>query len=132
MQLTEVEMREYYYEMVYILRPTMSDEETKAAIDKVNSYVERYGGEVLHIDKWGKRQLAYPINDYDKGYYVLEYIRTDKRDFVRNMENFFRINEDVIRFLLFRLKPTEIKEMKEKISKKEEPVATAEENKGEE
>ncbi len=114
-------MREYYYEMVYILRPTMSDEETKAAIDKINSQVERYGGEVLLIDKWGKRELAYQIEDYDKGYYVLEYIRTNKSDFVRNMENHFRINENVIRFLLFRLKPSEVKELKEKLSKKEEP-----------
>jgi len=40
--------------MVYILRPTMSDEEINAAIEKVNSYVERYGGEVLKIDKWGR------------------------------------------------------------------------------
>lgn len=128
-------MREYYYEMVYILRPTMSDDETKAAIEKVNSYVERFGGEVLLVDKWGKRQLAYPINDYDKGYYVLEYIRTNDRNFVKNMENFFRINEDVIRFLLFRLKPSEVKELKEKLSQKseeKEPVTTAEENKGEE
>ncbi len=125
-------MREYYYEMVYILRPTMSDEETKAAIDKVNANVEKFGGEVLLVDKWGKRQLAYPINDYDKGYYVLEYLRTTDRNFVKNMENFFRINEDVIRFLLFRLKPSEVKELKEKLSKKEEPVTAAEENKGEE
>ncbi|MEO2083113.1 MAG: 30S ribosomal protein S6 [Desulfurobacteriaceae bacterium] len=125
-------MREYYYEMVYILRPTMSDEETNAAIEKVNSYVERYGGEVLKVDKWGKRQLAYPINDYDKGFYVLEYIRTNDRNFVRNMENFFRINEDVIRFLLFRLKPSEVKELKAKLEAKEEKVeATANENKGE-
>ncbi|RUM87056.1 MAG: 30S ribosomal protein S6 [Thermovibrio sp.] len=124
-------MREYYYEMVYILRPTMSDEEIKSAIEKINSYVNRYKGEVLQIDEWGKRQLAYPINDYDKGYYVLEYIRTNERDFVRNMENFFRINEDVIRFLLFRLKPSEVKELKEKLQKKEEKVA-AEESKGEE
>ena len=125
-------MREYYYEMVYILRPTMSDEETSAAIEKVNSYVERYGGEVLKVDKWGKRQLAYPINDYDKGFYVLEYIRTNDRNFVRNMENFFRINEDVIRFLLFRLKPSEVKELKAKLEAKEEKVeTTANENKGE-
>jgi small subunit ribosomal protein S6 len=124
-------MREYYYEMVYILRPTLSDEETKAAIDKVNSQVEKYGGEVLLIDKWGKRELAYQIEDYDKGYYVLEYIRTNRNDFVRNMENFFRINEDVIRFLLFRLKPSEVKELKEKLSKKEETVV-ANESKGEE
>jgi len=124
-------MREYYYEMVYILRPTMSDKEIEKGIEKVNSYVERYGGEVLKVDRWGRRQLAYPINDYDKGYYVLEYIRTTKHDFVRNMENFFRINEDVIRFLTFRLKPSEVKELKEKLAAKEEQTAS-EESKGEE
>jgi small subunit ribosomal protein S6 len=127
-------MREYYYEMVYILRPTMSDEEIEKGIEKVNSYVQRYNGEVLLIDRWGRRELAYPINDYDKGYYVLEYIKTNERDFVKNMENFFRINEDVLRFLTFRLKPSEVKELKEKLSTKEtsEKEATSNENKGEE
>jgi len=125
-------MREYYYEMVYILRPTMSDEEIEKGIEKVNSYVERYGGEVLKVDRWGRRQLAYPINDYDKGYYVLEYIRTTKHDFVKNMENFFRINEDVLRFLTFRLKPSEVKELKEKLSAKGEESSPSQESKGEE
>ncbi|MEO2068394.1 MAG: 30S ribosomal protein S6 [Desulfurobacteriaceae bacterium] len=127
-------MREYYYEMVYILRPTMSDEEIEKGIEKVNSYVQRYNGEVLLIDKWGRRELAYPINDYDKGYYVLEYIRTNDRDFVKNMENFFRINEDVLRFLTFRLKPSEVKELKEKLAAKEtkKEEAASNENKGEE
>ncbi len=125
-------MREYYYEMVYILRPTMSDEEIEAAIEKVNSYVKRFNGEVLKVDKWGKRQLAYPINDYDKGYYVLEYLKTNDSKFVRNMEGFFRINEDVIRFLLFRLKPSEIKELKEKLEPKEEAKAAQTASEGEE
>ena len=125
-------MREYYYEMVYILRPTMSDEEIEKGIERVNSYVERYGGEVLKVDRWGRRQLAYPINDYDKGYYVLEYIRTTKNDFVKNMENFFRINEDVLRFLTFRLKPSEVKELKEKLSAKGEESSPSQESKGEE
>jgi len=124
-------MREYYYEMVYILRPTMSDEEIEAAIEKVNSYVKRFNGEVLKVDKWGKRQLAYPINDYDKGYYVLEYLKTNDSKFVRNMEGFFRINEDVIRFLLFRLKPSEVKELKEKLESKEEAKATQTASEGE-
>ncbi|WP_456455462.1 30S ribosomal protein S6 [Thermovibrio sp.] len=125
-------MREYYYEMVYILRPTMSDEEIEAAIEKVNSYVKRFNGEVLKVDKWGKRQLAYPINDYDKGYYVLEYLKTNDSKFVRNMEGFFRINEDVIRFLLFRLKPSEVKELKGKLEHKEEEKAAQTASKGEE
>jgi small subunit ribosomal protein S6 len=49
------------------------------------------------------------------------------------MENHFRLNEDVIRFLLFRLKPSEVKELKAKLEAKEEKAeAAANENKGEE
>jgi small subunit ribosomal protein S6 len=120
-------MREYYYEMVYILRPTMSDEELEKGIEKVNAYIARYGGEVLKVEKWGRRQLAYQIGDYDKGYYVLEYVRATDRDFMRNMESFFRINEDVIRFLAFRLKPSEVKELKAKL----EQSVTAQKSEGE-
>ncbi|WP_022847266.1 MULTISPECIES: 30S ribosomal protein S6 [unclassified Desulfurobacterium] len=118
-------MREYYYETVYILRPTLSDEEIEKAIEKVNNAVEKYNGKVLHIDKWGKKQLAYPINDYQMGYYVLIHAYTNDRNFVKNLENFFRINEDVIRFLSFRIKPSEVKGLK-----KEEAKSDSEANNG--
>ncbi len=113
-------MREYYYETVYILRPTLSDEEIDKAIEKINSSIEKFGGKVLNLDRWGKKQLAYPINDYDRGYYVLTNIFTNERDFVRNLESFFKLNEDVIRFLSFRLKPSQVKALKEKLEKSEE------------
>ena len=126
-------MREYYYETVYILRPTLSDEETEKAIEKVNASIEKFGGKVINVDKWGKKQLAYPIDDYDRGYYVLTNVFTMERDFVKNLENFFRLNEDVIRFLTFRLKPSEDKELKEKLGAKAEsaPAEKSEEYKGE-
>lgn len=120
-------MREYYYEMVYILKPTMSDEETGSAIEKVNSYAKKYNGEVLYVDEWGRRKLAYPIKDYDKGIYVLEYIKTNDGNFVSSMEQFFRLNEDVIRFLAFRLKPSEVKRLKNKLEAKVEAEEIKEE-----
>ena len=113
-------MREYYYETVYILRPTLSDEETEKAIEKVNASIEKFGGKVINVDKWGKKQLAYPIDDYDRGYYVLTNVFTRERDFVKSLENFFRLNEDVIRYLSFRLKPSQVKFLKEKFEKSEE------------
>ncbi len=113
-------MREYYYETVYILRPTLSDDEIEKAIEKVNESVEKFGGKVLNVDRWGKKQLAYPIQDYDRGYYVLTNIFTNERDFVRNLESFFKLNEDVIRYLSFRLKPSQVKALKEKLKKGEE------------
>ena len=113
-------MREYVYELVYIVKPSLSDEETERVLGKVDKTIENFGGDIIDVEKWGKRQLAYPIKDYDRGYYVLEHIRTTNGDFVRNLESFFRINEDVIRFLVFRLKKSEVKELLEKQKAKEE------------
>ncbi|SNR82452.1 30S ribosomal protein S6 [Desulfurobacterium atlanticum] len=110
-------MREYYYETVYIMRPTLSEEEVEKVMEKVSGAVEKFNGEIIHTEKWGKKQLAYPINDYPMGYYVLLHIKTNERDFVKNLENFFRINEDIIRFLSFRIKPSEVKGLKKEESK---------------
>ncbi len=109
-------MREYYYETVYIMRPTLSEEEAGKVMEKVNGTIEKHNGEILHTEKWGKRQLAYPINDYPMGYYILLHIKTAEKDFIKNLENFFRLNEDVIRFLSFKIKPSEVKK-----DKKEKP-----------
>ncbi|HIP93091.1 MAG TPA: 30S ribosomal protein S6, partial [Desulfurobacteriaceae bacterium] len=68
-----------------------------------------------------KRKLAYRIDKkYDMGYYVFTYVYTNNRDFVKNMENYFKINENVIRFLVFKQKYKFQKDkLKEKMAKKE-------------
>ncbi len=113
-------MRIYFYELVYIVKPSLSDEETERVLEKVDKTIKNFGGEIVDTEKWGKRQLAYPIKDYDRGYYVLEHIKTNNGDFVKNLENFFKINEDTIRFLTFRLNKGEVKELLDKQKAKEE------------
>ena len=58
------------YEAMYILDPALSEEAIAALVAKFKAVVEA-GGTVSEINEWGKRRLAYPINDLMEGYYVL-------------------------------------------------------------
>lgn len=58
------------YEVLYIIDATIGEEETKAIVEKFKAMVEE-NGTLNGIDEWGKRRLAYPINDLPEGYYVL-------------------------------------------------------------
>ena len=58
------------YELMYIINPNLSEEETAAVVEKFKALVETQGT-VAAIDDWGKRRLAYPINDLNEGHYVL-------------------------------------------------------------
>lgn len=58
------------YEALYILDPALGEEEITALVEKFKGVVEA-NGTVSEIDQWGKRRLAYPIEDLNEGYYVL-------------------------------------------------------------
>ena len=58
------------YEVLYIIDPTLGEEGTAALVEKFKAMVEAEGT-LASVDEWGKRRLAYPINDMAEGYYVL-------------------------------------------------------------
>ncbi len=59
------------YEVLYVISPSLSDEEREAVISKFKAMVENAKGTVSGIDKWGMKTLAYPIKFKKEGYYVL-------------------------------------------------------------
>jgi small subunit ribosomal protein S6 len=93
------------YELVYILAPTIADDQIPGSIEKVNTMVASRGGEVyevLQTPPWGKRKLAYMIDRHNDGYYVVNHMRLDpsKAD---DFEHMLKISDDVIRHMLVRL-----------------------------
>jgi len=58
------------YESLFILRPSLADEDIPKMLDKVKATVERAGGIIEHLSNWGKRKLAYEIKQEKKGIYV--------------------------------------------------------------
>ncbi|MBQ1279344.1 MAG: 30S ribosomal protein S6, partial [Clostridia bacterium] len=60
------------YEVLFIINPTLAEDEIKAAQDKFINLIKE-NGEIQEINEWGKRRIAYHINDIKEGYYVLVY-----------------------------------------------------------
>ena len=85
------------YEVLYILETAQGEEGIAALVEKFKAMVEAEGT-LLNIDEWGKRRLAYPINDLTEGYYVLMNMET-KPEFPAELERVMKITEGVLRCL---------------------------------
>ena len=85
------------YEVLYISDATIGEEATAALVEKFKAMVEAEGT-LTNIDEWGKRRLAYPINDLPEGYYVLMNFES-KPDFPAELERVMKITEGVLRCL---------------------------------
>ncbi len=83
------------YETVFVLNPNLTEEDTEAHVEKFKSLIESHGT-IEEVDVWGKRRLAYPIDDLNEGYYVLIQF-TAKPDFPAELERIYRITDSVMR-----------------------------------
>ena len=83
------------YETMYIVDSTGSEETTAALVNKFKTLIEE-NGTIESFNEWGKRKLAYPINDMTEGYYVLVNYTADP-SFVAELERIFNITEGVMR-----------------------------------
>ena len=86
------------YEIVYIIDPAKGEEGIAALVEKFKAMVEAEGT-LTGIEEWGKRRLAYPINDLMEGYYVLMTF-TALPGVPAELDRQFRINENVMRSLI--------------------------------
>ena len=83
------------YEIVYIIDPAKGEEGIAALVEKFKAMVEAEGT-LTGIEEWGKRRLAYPINDLPEGYYVLMNFES-KPEFPAELERVMKITEGVMR-----------------------------------
>lgn len=86
------------YESIYIISPEIDEEGIKALIEKFNNLIAEQGGKVDNVDEWGSRRLAYPVQDFNEGYYVLiNFIATP--DVPQELERVYKITDGIIRYL---------------------------------
>ena len=85
------------YEVLYIVDPAQGEEGIAALVEKFKAMVEAEGT-LSNIDEWGKRRLAYPINDLNEGYYVLMNFES-KPEFPAELERVMKITDGVLRCL---------------------------------
>lgn len=91
---------EHTYELMFILDPDLSDEEREKIIERVKSEIK---GEVLNVEEWEKRKLAYKINRKTEGYYVVILFRTTG-DTLKEFDQFLKLQEGILRHMIVRKK----------------------------
>lgn len=88
------------YEAAIVLSIANGEEATNALKDKFNDLIAKHGT-VENVDDWGKRRLAYLINDESEGYYVF-FTFTSEPDFPAELERIAKITDGVLRAMVIR------------------------------
>ncbi len=87
------------YEIMYIIRPSLSEEDRKALIESLNALFDADESEIKKTDEWGVRDLAYEIDKESKGYYVVMDVAATEA--VRaEFDRVIGLREDVLRYLI--------------------------------
>lgn len=90
------------YETISIIRPNVSEDTIAAISDRTAEIIAAAGGEILKVDKWGLRQLAYPIKKEPNGYYVYTVFSGNGAG-VDEMERIFKIDDNVLKYMTIKL-----------------------------
>ena len=87
------------YEVLYVLNPNLTEEETAGIVEKIKNLIEQNNGTIDELNEWGKRKLAYEINYLTEGYYVLVKF-TSGPELPAEVDRILGITDGVIRSLV--------------------------------
>ena len=90
------------YELTVVISSKLEDEERAAAIAKVQDYITRFGGTVADVEEWGKKTLAYEIQNMSEAFYYFIHFDAEPEVPAQIEEN-IRIMEPVIRYLCVKM-----------------------------
>jgi len=119
-------MRKQSYESVVLINAALEDEQVETTITHIQETITSHGGEIIELDRWGRKRLAYPIKKSKSGYYVV--IRFEATtDIVAILERNYRLDENIIRYLTIALDKFALEAIaKQKEIQKAEPIAVEE------
>lgn len=88
------------YESIFIINPDIDEEGTKALVEKFKNLLET-SAQLESIDEWGRRKLAYEIDDKNEGYYVLANFSADSQ-FPQELERIYKITDGIIKYMVIK------------------------------
>ena len=92
----------HLYESIFIIRPSLSDDDTNKLIEKIKGLLEKAGAPVLILENWGKKKLAYEIKREHRGTFVYMHFKA-AGNVVGELEHAYRLEDTVLKFLTVRL-----------------------------
>ncbi len=107
------------YQSVLILKPDLDEGHVDQAFEKISAFIKKYGGEVIKLDKWGKKRLAYKVKKNKFGYYLNIY-HTCEPSQIPELEKEFKLYDQIIKFLVIRLEEKELERVLSKATDAED------------
>ena len=87
------------YELGFILNPEVNEEQTRAILERLEGIVANYNGQIMRVNQWGRRRLAYPIQHHRDGFYVfIDMVLTPET--VSELDRTLKVTEEVMRHLI--------------------------------
>ncbi len=118
------------YDLIFIIQPELSEEETKAVTDRYTQIIIAQKGTIIKTEDWGKRRLAYDINKQSKGNYILVDFY-GPGSMIREVERNLKIDDKILKFLTVKTRdpfnPESLEEERKKEQLLQEAQITAEE-----
>lgn len=87
------------YETLFILDPDISEEDLDSELEKIKGYIEKTNGNIVELDKWGMRKLAYEIKKKRQGFYVLMKFVADPSS-VQDVNSSFKLDQKILRHII--------------------------------
>lgn len=89
------------YETLFVLKPDLDEDATTAAIERLTELIQKNKDTVEQINRWGKKRLAYEIEDYREGYYTLVYFQGEPET-AKELDRVMRISDFLLRHTIVR------------------------------
>ncbi|MEK3955605.1 SSU ribosomal protein S6P [Psychrobacillus sp. OK028] len=99
------------YELMYIIQPAIEEDAKKALVERFQEILTSNGAEIIEAKEWGKRRLAYEINDLREGFYQILKVTADSKA-IDEYTRLANINEDIIRHIAVRIDDIKVKAKK--------------------
>ncbi|KIL42875.1 30S ribosomal protein S6 [Jeotgalibacillus alimentarius] len=89
------------YEIMYIVRPDVDEDQKKAVTERFEEILTSNGGEIIESKEWGKRRFAYEINDYREGFYQIVKLNSGS-EAINEFDRLAKISDDIVRHMTIR------------------------------
>lgn len=91
------------YEIMFIVRPTLSEDEIKKVSDNFAKVIKDNGGKVTETKEMGQRELAYEIKDFKSGYYFVFEVEANDDKAIKEFDRLALISSDIVRHLITKI-----------------------------
>jgi small subunit ribosomal protein S6 len=104
-----------YYENLFILDPHLDEKAAENALERLKDLIAKQGGEILKIEKWGRKRLAYVLKKRKEGNYVLLLFKAPPLN-ISELERSYKLLDFLVKFLIIKLNKKQIESALTKLS----------------